>query len=331
MPLDPDETADQRARRRELEAAGQLGLPEDALGLDEDEELLDAEPQAGAVTTEGRKPWRPSRPKPPKPTQPLPPTEPPAAVGPVVLVKSASDLKKLKNGTTYRWSPGFTLKAQLVLKGLKNITLEQPRIDGADESCIYVVNTQNLTIRGGSLTNSRRKSGLLTDGNTDGIVMIGVTCTGNSEHGVYLGTGSNDSFEIRDCILSSNDRCGLQLNAELGGDRTFRGGKIIGCTIRGNAKGQGAAMNLGSWQEGLLENCTIEGNQKGIVLWKGDGAQACKNVMIRGCRFKGNGSGDPIRFDGGSTGRLESNTVDRKPKAGGWTSNGKNQAPSGEF
>ena len=72
MPLDPDETADQRARRRELEAAGQLGLPEDALGLDEGEFAEDDEP-AGAVTTEGRRvSWRPRPPT----VNPKPPTEP---------------------------------------------------------------------------------------------------------------------------------------------------------------------------------------------------------------------------------------------------------------
>jgi hypothetical protein len=258
-----------------------------------------------------------NRPKPPKPT----PTPPPAASGSVVTVRSASDLKSFRPNTTYKFAPGFTHRQQVFLRNVPGLTLLDWRIDGAAESCLYVEGCSKLVIRGGAFTNSRTKTGILISKATPAPLIDGVTCTGNGEHGVYIGDGTNDGFQVLRANLSNNKRCGIQINPEIGGDRSVKGGKIVGCTIRGNAKSQGAAMNLGAWQDGLVEACTIEDNAKGIALWKGDGAQASRNVRIERNTIRRNGSGYSLQCTNGSSGhKLLNNTFDRKPVPGGWTS-----------
>lgn len=252
---------------------------------------------------------------------PRPATPPPTPItGPVVMVNDPSDLKNLKSKTTYQWAPGYVHQGQLLLEGLRDITLIDPSVTGAKESNIYVVDTINLTVRGGSLTNSRTKTGLLTDGKSNGLVMVGVTCTGNGEHGIYVGSGTGDIFEIRECNLSNNKRCGLQINPELGGDRVIQGGKIVKCTIKGNAKSEGAALNLGAWLDGLLADCIIEDNAKGIALWQGDGARASRGCRIERCQLRRNGAYSLKCSNGSSGHRLTENYFDKKPVPGGWTS-----------
>jgi len=394
MPLDPDESADQRARRRELEAAGQLGLPEDTLGLDEDEELLDDEerrrnanddvspyapveddeepedadlepdefagmdPQAvgaaiagfvaaavpedeeqddpaGAVTTEGRKPWRPSRPKPPT-VNPKPPTEPerpipPTGTGKVVEVRSERDLENMKSGVTYQWVGGFVLRDQLSLSGLNGVTLIDARIEGARESNIYARGCRDLTLTGGDLSRSKTKSGILLDAECEGLRMYRVTGDENEEHFVYVGSHKKGGkpFFIEDCVGRRNHRCFCQVNLE-GQSWWVVGGHILRCTADGNATEQGAQFNLGAWDRGLVKDCQIvNGKDDGLVLAAIDG-KASKNCRVEACTFKNNRDA-PLKTAQGSKGHtLSGCTFDEMPPAGGWRSDGTCTGPGGK-
>jgi len=337
MPVDPDETADQRARRRELEAAGQLGLPEDALGLDEDEELLDDDEPAGAVTTEGRRvSWRPRPPQPPV-VNPKPPTEPikPPPItgsGKVVEVRKASDLKAIKSNTTYQWVGGYKHREQVALNGLNNVTFIDPWIEGAHESNIYARNFNVLTITGGNLSGSKTKSGLLVDGDSQGLRVIRCFGEGNGEHFLYYGAHKKGGtpFYIEDCTGKNNDRCGFQCNLE-GRDWWVVGGRILNCTFDGNASEQGSQCNLGACDGLLFEgNTIINGQDDGVILCAIDG-KASKNCRIVSCTFRDNDDA-PLKAVDGSKGHTLSKCVfDEMPTMSGIKSDKTNVCKGKQF
>jgi hypothetical protein len=324
----PPESEDDELLRLDPQAVGAMIAGFIVAGIAEGENTMSdfkteppAEPPATTDATDdatARRPgtsWRPGGIRPPaEPVRPSPPT----GVGPIVEVRSKNDLRDMKSGYTYQWVGGFKLREQLAMEGLKGVTLVDPWIEQAYESNIYARNFTDLTILNGNLHRSKTKSGLLTDGDCQGLRVYGTQADENEEHGFYYGAHKKNGtpFIFEDCIGRRNHRCGIQINLE-GRNWWVVGGHILRCTWDGNASEQGSQCNLGGWDRGLFKDCTvINGQDDGVILCAVDG-KASKTCRVESTFFKNNRDA-PLKTADGSKGHtLSKCTFDEMPTMAG--------------
>lgn len=299
----------------------------------DDEELEeDAAPAPAPVTGVARELLIPERPVRDWNRPPAEPIKPPpvTGTGPVVEVRKSSDLKNIKSNTTYQWMAGYVHREQVSMNGLVQVTFIDPVIIGAYEANIYARNFNGLTIRGGELSRSETKHGILVDGDSQGLRMYNVVGEDNEEHFIYYGAHKKGGtpYEIEDCIGRRNHRCCIQINLE-GRNWWVVGGHILRCTSDKDAQEQGAAFNLGAWDKGLFKDNIIANTQDdGVVVAAIDG-KSSRNLRIENCDFR-NIRDTPLKCVDGATAFLSGNRFDEMPKKGGWKSDGTNIGPNGK-
>jgi parallel beta-helix repeat protein len=161
----------------------------------------------------------------------------------------------------------------IVIDGFK--VIDQPRAG------IRIALSDFIVIKNNHCTNNYRW-GIFT-GFTDDILIENNTCSfSEDEHGIYV-SNSGDRPIVRNNHCFENNKCGIQLNADLsqGGDGIISDAIIESNLLHDNGDGGGAAVNLDAVQDSEIYNNLLYNNHAtGIALFKIDGAEGSKNNKV---------------------------------------------------
>jgi parallel beta-helix repeat protein len=138
-----------------------------------------------------------------------------------------------------------------------------------------------VVIKNNHCTNNYRW-GIFT-GFTNDILIENNTCSfSTDEHGIYV-SNSGDRPIVRNNHCFENNKCSIQLNADLsqGGDGIISDAIIESNLLHDNGDGGGSAINLdGVHDSEIYNNLLYNNHASGIALFKIDGAEGSKNNKV---------------------------------------------------
>ncbi|MBD3407424.1 MAG: DUF1565 domain-containing protein [Candidatus Lokiarchaeota archaeon] len=195
------------------------------------------------------------------------------------------------------------------------INIENITVLDAPRSGIRISWSNHVTITN-STFGSNGKWGIFSDFSDHTIIDSCETYGSGEEHGIYL-SNSGDYPIVRNCLVHDNYASGIQFNADplMGGDGIISNGLIESNYVYRNGDGGGAAINLASVRDSVVQNNLLFDNAAGGIACWDDGNEGtnygCKdNIFVNNLVTFEEGVGrSALQMIEGSTGNIALNNI----------------------